>query len=159
MVTRAIPPPKAPQRAIFLENVGWVRISHITRSPASIHGVVGTEMEHWLSSDKKDGIAEGGASLGAWNIEERFLAYSLFGAWQNYFLLTKFFSEHFGDRPLDVADMGGGSCCLAVELALSGSMRPRTRPAVSGFDVQIGSSAFNTSPVSTDPTGRSPKVG
>jgi hypothetical protein len=34
--------------------------------------------------------------------------------------LTKFFSEHFGDRPLDVADMGGGSCFLAVELALSG---------------------------------------
>jgi len=38
-------------------------------------------------------------------------------------------------------------------------MRPRTRLAVSGLVVQIGSTAFMTSPTSTACTGKSPNVG
>jgi hypothetical protein len=38
-------------------------------------------------------------------------------------------------------------------------MRPRTREAVSGFLVQIGSSTLSTSPVSTADTGSLPTTG
>jgi 1,4-dihydroxy-2-naphthoate octaprenyltransferase len=37
--------------------------------------------------------------------------------------------------------------------------RPRTLPAVSGFTVQIGSTAFITNPTSTACTGRLPNTG
>jgi hypothetical protein len=39
------------------------------------------------------------------------------------------------------------------------SIRPRTRPAVSGFVLQIGSITFTTRPVSISCTGKAPITG
>jgi hypothetical protein len=61
--------------------------------------------------------------------------------------------------PFHCAGFGPWRKPRTVAASSTASIRPRTRPAVSGFSVQIGSRTWTTSPVSIAATGNSPNIG
>jgi len=100
----------------------WLTISNIDAQniPKSVFSVVSKNLAEVQKTFKVDQNNQGGVVAHLEDGPERFLAYSLQGAWNKSFLLEKFIFEKFGGRKVTLTDMGGGSCFIAAELALRG---------------------------------------